>query len=417
MTNSIRLFLACFLVMGLLVFSGCDGAHDTSDSSDSDGLSSVSFTVQWPDEDMDDNSGAAELFLTAAEIMSDDCISRGVSLVAVAVKSSSGTTLKSGTFACSAKQGTLSGITPQSGCTIVVSGKNSAGEVIYQGQKPGVTLVAGPNNAVTIQVERMTNDSPVAAITSPSNNSTYTSGQSITVTGTGTDAEDGTLLASAFVWTSSIDGQIKTGQKSFSLSTLSVGTHTISLTVTDGDGASGSDSISITIDQQFKRITFNALPDTGQTYSYTDTFGEDSDYSINPQSYTKLDDTGTALGDNAASWTMVKDNVTGLIWQKATASERNWDSAILYCENLTLGGYFDWRLPTVMELSTLVNAGVYSPSINEDFFSGTLASYYWSSTTDADSTDDAWYVYFDYGGVNASGKSYTSYVRAVRGGQ
>ncbi len=35
-------------------------------------------------------------------------------------------------------------------------------------------------------------------------------------------------------------------------------------------------------------LAFDNWPDTGQTTSYTDTFGEDSDYTINPQSYTKL---------------------------------------------------------------------------------------------------------------------------------
>jgi len=46
------------------------------------------------------------------------------------------------------------------------------------------------------------------------------------------------------------------------------------------------------------------LPDTGQTQSFTSTFGEDSDYTINPPSYTDNGD-GT-----------ITDNVTGLIWQK-----------------------------------------------------------------------------------------------------
>ena len=44
------------------------------------------------------------------------------------------------------------------------------------------------------------------------------------------------------------------------------------------------------------------LPDTGQTQAYTDTFGEDSDYLINPPSYTKLDANGNDLLDDEASW-------------------------------------------------------------------------------------------------------------------
>ena len=57
------------------------------------------------------------------------------------------------------------------------------------------------------------------------------------------------------------------------------------------------------------------LPDTGQTTSYTTVFGEDSDYTINPPSYTKLDQAGNELPDSAVNWVMVRDNVTGLIWE------------------------------------------------------------------------------------------------------
>ena len=46
------------------------------------------------------------------------------------------------------------------------------------------------------------------------------------------------------------------------------------------------------------------VPDTGQTQSYTNTFGEDHDYTINPHSYTDL---GNGI---------VRDNVTGLQWVK-----------------------------------------------------------------------------------------------------
>lgn len=60
------------------------------------------------------------------------------------------------------------------------------------------------------------------------------------------------------------------------------------------------------------------VPDTGQTKSYTDTFGEDSDYLINPPSYTKLNAYDNNLADSAVSWTMVRDNVTGLIWEMKT---------------------------------------------------------------------------------------------------
>ena len=61
---------------------------------------------------------------------------------------------------------------------------------------------------------------------------------------------------------------------------------------------------------------FDQWPDTGQTNSYTDTFGEDSDYTINPPSYTKLGFNGVEFpvtATPATGWIMTKDNVTGLI--------------------------------------------------------------------------------------------------------
>ncbi|MDA3789060.1 MAG: hypothetical protein PF503_11320 [Desulfobacula sp.] len=60
------------------------------------------------------------------------------------------------------------------------------------------------------------------------------------------------------------------------------------------------------------------VPDTGQTTSHTDIFGEDHDYLINAPSYIKLDASGNDLADEAISWTMVRDNITGLIWEVKT---------------------------------------------------------------------------------------------------
>jgi len=64
------------------------------------------------------------------------------------------------------------------------------------------------------------------------------------------------------------------------------------------------------------------IPDTGQTKCYNNTaeipcpapgqpfYGQDGNYSINPRSYAKLDASGAVLPDMAATWAMVKDNVT-----------------------------------------------------------------------------------------------------------
>jgi len=171
------------------------------------------------------------------------------------------------------------------------------------------------------------------------------------------------------------------------------------------------------------------VPDTGQTQSYTDTFGEDSDHTINPQSYTKLDEQGNALPDGVLSFAMVKDNVTGLIWEVKTNhgsihgkdNSYNWQDAqnvfITQLNELNFGGYSDWRLPTVKELASIVNSGRYDPSINADYFPNTRSSRYWSSIIYTYNSDNSWYVDFDEGKVLFDNRLHPYYVRAVRGGQ
>ncbi len=176
------------------------------------------------------------------------------------------------------------------------------------------------------------------------------------------------------------------------------------------------------------------IPDTGQTTSYTNTFGEDADYSINPQSYTKLDANGNALPDSAATWAMVRDNVTGLIWENKTDdggihdkdNTYTWQGAqdifIAQLNAQNFGGHNDWRLPTVKELSFIADQGRYNPSINTGFFSNSMSSYNWSSTTCAFYPDYAWLVGSGRGDVGYDHKSrsysngYYYCARAVRGG-
>lgn len=92
----------------------------------------------------------------------------------------------------------------------------------------------------------VTNQSPSASISSPSNGASVAQGTSVTFAGSGSDPESGALSGSALVWTSSLSGQIGTGT-SFSRSDLAAGTHTITLTVTDPQGATARTSRSLTI--------------------------------------------------------------------------------------------------------------------------------------------------------------------------
>jgi len=84
-----------------------------------------------------------------------------------------------------------------------------------------------------------------------------------------------------------------------------------------------------------KSLHAGPLPDTGQT-TYCKIlegsvipcpqpgepfYGQDGNYSINPPTYTKLDNLGNPLPDDAASWATIRDNVTGLVWENKTNDE------------------------------------------------------------------------------------------------
>ena len=110
----------------------------------------------------------------------------------------------------------------------------------------------------------------------------------------------------------------------------------------------------------------------------------------------------------------VSDSDTGLMWQKEDDNTtRTWESAISYCEGLSLGSYNDWRLPNIKELRSIVDTTTYSPAINSTYFPNTNSSSYWSSTT---YTPYAWYVGFSNGVVSYGYESDYYYVLCVRGG-
>jgi hypothetical protein len=90
------------------------------------------------------------------------------------------------------------------------------------------------------------NTEPVVDITSPSDDSIFNAGDSIDFAGSGTDTEDGALTDASLVWTSSIDGEIGTGE-TFSSDGLEPGTHLITLTGTDSHSGTGSDAVTIRV--------------------------------------------------------------------------------------------------------------------------------------------------------------------------
>jgi hypothetical protein len=162
-------------------------------------------------------------------------------------------------------------------------------------------------------------------------------------------------------------------------------------------------------------------------------YGQDAQYDGNQPGYTDNGD-GT-----------VTDNVTGLMWaqtpnnmEKVTFSE-----AFTVAENLTLGGYDDWRVPTIKELYSLIDfRGVTgmsaldaTPYIDTEYFDFEygdeaqgerhIDAQYWSSTEYIGTTMFGSATTFGvnfadgrikgYGREHPQGGELTQFIRCVRG--
>ncbi len=171
--------------------------------------------------------------------------------------------------------------------------------------------------------------------------------------------------------------------------------------------------------------------DTGQINCYDDIgnqiscptsaasfYGQDAQHTGSQPSY-------TAHGNGT-----VTDRVIGLMWQQIPDSRGlSWQSANDYCDSLVLGGYSDWRIPTLKELFSISNFSQGWPYLDTRYFNlaGSSVSkdeQYWADsyvgTTVEGGSAAAFGVNHGTGHIKAypAGASgpMGNYVRAVRGG-
>jgi hypothetical protein len=117
---------------------------------------------------------------------------------------------------------------------------------------------------------------------------------------------------------------------------------------------------------------------------------------------------------NAESYTdngdgTVTDEVTHLMWQQASSASGGakndgnltWDEAKAYCIASMIGGHHDWRLPSLIELISIVDysIGTPGPTINAAAFPGVGINFLGSATELAGTPSEAWYVYLYEGNL------------------
>lgn len=111
----------------------------------------------------------------------------------------------------------------------------------------------------------------------------------------------------------------------------------------------------------------------------------------------------------------VHDRVTGLDWQRnIDAASFSWSAASSFCEQSSYAGFSDWRLPTRLELVSLLDLSRTNPALALEAFPSGPSAWFWTASTNAADEAKAWYVYFYFGYPDVDDRNVENRVRCVR---
>ena len=122
----------------------------------------------------------------------------------------------------------------------------------------------------------------------------------------------------------------------------------------------------------------------------------------------------------------VLDKGTGLVWEqspqlplRSPESTELWGNAALTCLRAKFGGVMGWRLPSIHELSSLIDHRNSEGNIKLPVghpFDNVQAEPYWSATAQSENPGKVWAMFLGTGLVFSNSKTASFHVWCVRGG-
>ncbi len=172
-----------------------------------------------------------------------------------------------------------------------------------------------------------------------------------------------------------------------------------------------------------------AVSDQYEMYASTEVFvGEDTSTKLilNPDIYAPTAQYAKVLTEldkpKLERWQrngeIVTDTKLGLMWQdnsRTKSTKKNWKEAKKYCQDLSFGGYNDWKLPSYDELTTIVDYDRCDPAIIPSFINVNITNPYWSSSEYVKNKNEVWYMRFSDGYLRNNYNKTDAYnVRCIR---
>ena len=121
---------------------------------------------------------------------------------------------------------------------------------------------------------------------------------------------------------------------------------------------------------------------------------------------------GVSIAPSIGTLAAVVDPPAKLEWSETLCDGRSvdYDTAEKACAARGAG----WRLPTRMELESILDLTRHDPAVDIAQFPDTKSAWYWTSTPCAWVASCAWIVYFSNGYASSLLRDYRACVRAVR---